>query len=134
MKPRMSELATFVAALWAIGPGRSELIPDVAGVLDLALQDIQDDLPPLIAGQLHFSETAVGVRCLELPQIVDWMQYAHLIEYDGSTFTKLRIMITEDTARMTMIDLGFMSAQYEPVAQRFYDAVKCRQSERRLCV
>jgi hypothetical protein len=73
MPRRIYDVAELVVASWRLANG-GERMPTSHGVLDRALKDLVEaeaDLPTWVLDSLTFADTRVGLRCLELPEILD---------------------------------------------------------------
>jgi len=73
-------LAELIVASWKLA-NANERIPTSHGILDRALRDLIDqdpDIPSWVKEGLTFADTRVGLRCLELPEILDRAQESFL--------------------------------------------------------
>ncbi len=113
--------ALLIAALWTIGAAEGRELPNYRGVLDSALNSIKDQLPTDVAEHLTFSVTAVGLRCLELPQIINDMQYLMLA--DISVNTSIKTCTELDQAYRMLYEQGVGLERANLLAQKFYSAV-----------
>lgn len=77
--PRQAEI---LLALATLGTGSFQLDN---GRLDRALQAMGDDLPDGLRGELSFSCGSVGLRCFELPEILNMAFYMLMATARGVT-------------------------------------------------
>lgn len=124
MNDRCPALGELVAALWAIGPGSHQKLPDEGGYVDRALANIQDKLPSSLSEALTFNVGGLGLRCLEWQGAVLFMLDSLMAESDGNTFCGVHIRLLPEEAHQLLYGLGLMSAERIELAQRFYDAVQ----------
>jgi hypothetical protein len=90
-------------------------VPLSDGRLDQALHAVQAHLPPAFQGMLLFSNTRVGFRCLDLPELIFAAQASGLLHAVGPDFTQGELTFTEDAARRLIKRLGL-----SPVAARAF--------------
>jgi hypothetical protein len=105
---RLYPLAKFLVCCWRLGGEENEPIPSFHGILDRALELARERqaLPPWVWEGLHFSDTRVGLQCLELPGILDWAQTAELAAFVSPAFQALAVKIDAPTARRLLEDMG----------------------------
>jgi len=115
--------AECLAALWCIGAGNRTLC-DVGGAPDRALFAVRDELEAMFGLRVHFYETSVGRRCVELPNILLCMQECGYAECDGGTFTSYRMCMTPEAATMALYRDGVTPSARLAVAKRFCEAVR----------
>lgn len=102
--------AEALAALWRLGGDSEAEIPLSGGGLDRALEQLSDCLEPLM-GELSFSNTAVGRRCLDLPAIIFAGQDAMVIEVRAPRFVSATACIGRDSARQAVVSHGITTAE-----------------------
>ena len=113
--------AQLIAALWTIGAAEDRHLPNYRGVLDSALNKIKDQLPTDVTENLTFSVTGIGLRCLELPQIINDMQY--LLLADIRVTSSIRIKVEADQAFAMLCEQNISRQDASQLAQEFYAAV-----------
>lgn len=97
--PTRSEQAELLIALFALGC-RGETLDLRGGVLDRTLHSVKTSLPGALSDEhLTFSVTSVGLRCLELPEILVAAQEMLLINVISPGFVSAEITIDEGSAR-----------------------------------
>ncbi len=112
--------AELFAALWTISYAGGDL-PDCHGILDRALQQILNKLPVDVSKDLNFAVTSVGLRCLELPQILNDMQYLGLA--DISISDSVAVRVGEDHAYCMLYEQGLSREKADNLAKDFYSAI-----------
>lgn len=98
-------IAELLTALWRLG-GSEERMPSSHGILDRALYDLRDSLPPSLVGDLTFSESSVGLRCLQLPTILLAAQEALLTSEPNPTYLSTQVTLDNDSARQIVVGAG----------------------------
>ena len=101
-----AESAALLAALWRLGSGGGKRIPTSHGILDRALESSFDSLPDLLKASLSFGNTAVGLRCYELPDILLAAQEALLTSEPNPTYLSTDVTLDESEARQIVISFG----------------------------
>jgi len=77
----------------------SDSIPVTGGVLDRVLEaSLAEDIFEGFIGDLHFVETAVGRRCVELSGILIWALNSEIIRYEGFGHQWIEIKISRMAA------------------------------------
>lgn len=115
----LADVAYLIVASWLLGT-RDERIPTSGGVLDRALYKVRDRLPSWAQRQLHFTTLRTGLRCSELPQILDFAQTSLLTVAPNPTYHHARIQVSEWNARDWLQELSIE----EPQAQQLGQALK----------
>lgn len=102
------DVAELLVASWKIANG-SERMPTSHGILDAALRELikaqHNDLPAWFAGGLTFADTRVGLRCLELPAILDCAQESCLTSEPNSSYVTTAIKADDIVCRSILMDL-----------------------------
>lgn len=104
------ERAELLTAIWKLGAGGS-LMPTSHGILDRAMSDRRDDLPDALMDELTFSVTGVGLRCLELPDILLAAQDAMLTSEPNPTYLSTVVTVDEEEARQTVLAYGLSTSR-----------------------
>jgi hypothetical protein len=116
------ERAELLAAIWKLG-AQDERMPTSHGILDRALSEELDKLPPELAEGLTFSVTGVGLRCLELPDILLAAQEAMLTSEPNPTYLSTIITLDSEEARQTDLSYDLSTAQAAAIGGRLREAV-----------
>lgn len=95
--------AELLVALLRLG-GMSR-IPGDSGRLDRALHGVRERLPGALS-DLSFGNGSVGLRCYELPDLLLRGQEALLLSILPPAFNDYAIELSEEDARVTMIQNG----------------------------
>jgi len=104
------ERAELLTALWRLGADGA-LMPTSHGILDRALSDKRDVLPGALVDGLTFSVTGVGLRCLELPEILLAAQEAMLTSEPNPTYLSTVVTLDEEEARQIVLSYGLSTMQ-----------------------
>lgn len=120
------QLAEFLVIAWRFG-ATEERIPTSHGILDRALLDIHDQslLPEWVANELHFTDSRVGLKCVELPEILEWAQRTQLTSSPNPSYESTAIQISESAARIIASDSG-----YEEESLKSLGKALCRSVQR----
>src|SRR5215831_8364988 len=90
-------LAELIVASWKLA-NANERIPTSHAILDRALRDLvgqASDIPSWVRESLTFADTRVGLRCLELPEILDRAQESYLTSEPNPTYVSTAVKIDE---------------------------------------
>lgn len=92
------ERAELLTALWKLGAPNIPM-PTSHGILDRALRAKRDELPDELVEGLAFSVTGIGMRCLDLPDILLAAQEALLTSEPNPTYVETRVTLDDQQAR-----------------------------------
>jgi len=98
------ELAELLIASWKLANGE-ERMPTSHGILDRALQDMVGDLPDWAKENLNFVDTRVGLRCIELPAVLDCAQESFLTSEPNYTYLRTEIKVDAEVCERMLEDL-----------------------------
>jgi hypothetical protein len=118
----MYQLAELLIASWKLANGSAQ-IPTSHGSLDRALEQLirsKNSLPSWVRENLTFANTDVGMRCLELPQVLFCAQDSLLTSEPNPTYTYSEIKIDDTGSRRLLRKLGVAP----DVATKFGHALK----------
>jgi hypothetical protein len=122
------EIAELLTALWRLGaPG--ERMPTSHGILDRALHSVWDRLPPQLREALTFSNTSVGLRCLELPAILLSAQEALLTSEPNPTYLSTDVILEEDAARQIVVGASIPTRDARAIGVALHEAVESIRTE-----
>ncbi len=116
------ERAELLAAIWKLG-AQDERMPTSHGILDRALKDELDWLPKELSEGLTFSVTGVGLRCLELPDILLAAQEAMLTSEPNPTYLSTIVTLDSEEARQTVLSYDISTADAATMGGRLREAV-----------
>ena len=116
------ERAELLAALWKLGAG-GELMPTSHGILDRALSDERSRLPFDLVEGLTFSVTGVGLRCLELPEILLAAQEAMLTSEPNPTYLSTIVTLDDEEARQIVLSHGIATRDAKEIGGSLKEAV-----------
>ena len=106
--PHLHDVAELLIASWILGgENEDDRIPTSHGILDRALElaVARGAFPPDVHNELHFVDSRVGLRCVELPEILVWAQRALLTTVPNPTYQSTQIQISPKAARRILSDL-----------------------------
>lgn len=112
MSREIYDVAEFVVASWRLANG-DQRIPTSHGILDRALHELVrsgSDIPDWVRDRLTFVDTRVGLRCLELPEILDSAQENGLTSEPNPTYVTTAIRVDNLICRRMLRDLGVSEA------------------------
>ena len=94
-------------ASWIVGDG-GDRIPACHGILGRALRSAVErgDYPDWFRDQLHFVDSRIGLRCVELPVLLDWAQRAQLTTAPGPSYRSIQVQISDRAARIIPGEFG----------------------------
>lgn len=116
------DVAELVVASWRLANGEQR-IPTSHGILDRALQELvnaETDIPDWVRDGLTFADTRVGLRCLELPEILDSAQENGLTSAPNPTYVTTAIKVDNLICRRMLRDLGVS----ETAARRWGERIR----------
>lgn len=116
------EQAELLTALWRLGADGA-LMPTSHGILDRALSEEKDALPAALVGDLTFSVTGVGLRCLELPDILLAAQEAMLTSEPNPTYLSTVVTLAEEEAKQVVLSHGLSTGEAKKIGRRLRDKV-----------
>jgi hypothetical protein len=101
------QLAQLLTSCWRISGG-TRRIPTLHGVLDRALKSVCEEggFPDWARKQLHFADSRIGLRCVELPAILEWAQRAQLTSAPNPSYETSEVQISERLAERLLDRLG----------------------------
>jgi hypothetical protein len=104
---RTRELAQLLISSWVLveGTGDNKQIPSWQGVLDRALNNLVKNraLPEWAISSLHFVDSRIGLKCVELPSILSLAQSSGLVTAPNPSYRSTQIQISPEAA-MYFID------------------------------
>jgi hypothetical protein len=94
------DIAQLLVSSWALAQPDESRIPVSHGAFDRVLKKVFDEglLPSWASDGLHFSDTRVGMRCVELPDILEWAQLGELTSAPNPTYRYAEVQVNENTA------------------------------------
>ncbi|MCZ7862728.1 hypothetical protein O9X98_15240 [Agrobacterium salinitolerans] len=106
--------AKILLALAALGSGTFRLD---GGRLDRALRHMGDDLPDGLRGELTFGCGSVGLRCYELPEILNMAYYMLMADHGPrGDHNILHSKLQEDDAREIAAQYGSTISEFTRMA------------------
>lgn len=113
------EIAEALASSWRLGDETDAMMPLGGGLLDRAVELLRE-VPYF--GDLTFSDTAVGRRCLEMPDILLAAQEIMLIEAVSPAFTHAAVKLDTVSARMMAVGLGMSTAEAAEIGRNLRES------------
>ena len=108
--PHLLDVAELLIASWILGGNEEDdRIPTSHGILDRAMELTvsRGAFPPDVRDELHFVDSRVGLRCVELPEILVWAQRALLTTVPNPTYQSTQIQISPKAACRMLSELGY---------------------------
>lgn len=101
---RLQDIAELLVASWVLSGAEGnapEPLPAPHGILDRALQQAMDAgaFPEDWAQRLHFVDSRVGLKCVELQAVIDVAQQAEFTSEPNPSYKATRIKIGSRAAR-----------------------------------
>lgn len=118
--PHLLDVAELLIASWILGGNEEDdRIPTSHGILDRALELAVERgaFPPEVRDELHFVDSRVGLRCVELPEILVWAQRALLTTVPNPTYQSTQIQISPKAARRILSDLDITDVTEESAVE-----------------
>jgi hypothetical protein len=133
--PQVYDVAELLVAAWKLANPERRM-PTSHGILDHALKDLVDNetqLPEWVRSTLTFADTRVGLRCLELPEILDGAQENGLTTEPNPTYVTTAIKVDPLICRRMLRDLRVDEAVARHLGERIRITVDAlvRQDEHR---
>ena len=120
--------AELLVALWRLG-SNADRMPTSHGILDRALDKLSHGLPGGLS-DLSFSTTGVGLRCLELPDILLAAQEALLTSEPNPTYQSTLIRLDLEDATEIAINSGLELDEARAIGRAIVEASETFISER----
>ena len=101
-------LAELIVAAWRLANGTGVRMPTSHRILDRALADLlreEPAVPSWVKDNLTFADTRVGLRCLELPTILDCAQESFLTSEPNPTYAATAIKVDDLICKRMLRDL-----------------------------
>jgi len=103
---RFQDLTEVMVASWILG-GEDERIPTFGGHFDRALRTaLEQGAFGDWGRELHFVDSRVGLRCVELPSLLNWAQRAQLTTTPDMSSSWTQVVVGARAARLMLTDLG----------------------------
>ena len=124
------DVAELLIASWILGGiDEDDRLPTSHGILDRALELAvsRGAFPPQVRDELHFVDSRVGLRCVELPEILVWAQRALLTTVPNPTYQSTQIQISPKAACQILSELGYAkddATEWGSLLRRAIDEVR----------
>ena len=98
---RFQEIAELLVASWVLSHEKSAEPLPPADVLDRALQNVTEDgaFPDWLRSSLHFVDSRVGLRCVELESVLNAAQRAEFTSDPNPSYSATDLKIGPRAAR-----------------------------------
>jgi len=106
---RIHDAAQLLVASWLLsGEDVTSSIPSSHGLLDRALQQAVEScaFPEWMRRDLHFTDSRIGLQCVELPSVLDWAQRSELTAAPNPSYQSVQTQISPRVARRLLRQLG----------------------------
>jgi hypothetical protein len=121
------DLAMDLIALLFLG-GERRVFPDHGGTLDRALQDCSGQLSDDLNSSLTFSQTNVGLRCNQLPQILHAAVEIGLIDWSGFSMNNFTLKLNRESARLNAVRANSSTADFEARGKRLVALIEAEEA------
>jgi hypothetical protein len=120
------DAAEIIVAAWRLA-NPTVKIPTSHGILDIALRAMveEEGVPKWFTDHLTFADTRIGIRCLELPAILDCAQESCLTSEPNPTYVTTAVKVDEVVCRRILRDFGIAEAD----ARRWGQALRSAADE-----
>lgn len=100
------DTSELLIASWILS-GDDDRIPTSHGILDRALEAAAEDeaCPIWVREQLHFVDSRIGLKCVELPLLLVWAQRAQFACASNPSDQSIQVQISSKAARRILRDL-----------------------------
>ena len=117
-------LAELLVVAWKLSDA-GDRIPTSHGILDKALKTLEESssMPAWAKKHLHFSNSRVGLQCIELPDILEWAQKSQLTSAPNPSYETMQIQISTLVAESFAEDLEIDSGELLKFGREFVEAV-----------
>lgn len=118
-------LAELLVVAWRLGTD-SDRIPTSHGILDRALRSVHgaDALPKWAVDELHFTDSRVGLQCVELPAILEWAQRSQLTTAPNPSYESAQVQISPWLAESMVDDLDLTMDELKSLGGHLAKAVE----------
>lgn len=123
------DLAMDLIALLFLG-GERRTFPDHGGTLDRALEDCQGQLSDELNSALTFSQTNVGRRCNQLPQILHAAVEIGLIDWSGFSMNNFTLKLNRESARLNAVRANSSTADFEVRGKRLVALIEAEEASK----
>lgn len=123
------DLAMDLIALLFLG-GDRRTFPDHGGVLDRALQDGLGQLSDDLDSTLTFTQTNVGLRCNQLPQILHAAVEIGLIDWSGFSMNNFTLKLTRESARLNAVRANSSTTEFEARGKRLVALIEAEETSK----
>ena len=123
------DLAMDLIALLFLG-GNRRTFPDHGGTLDRALEDSRGHLSDELNSALTFSQTTVGRRCNQLPQILHAAVEIGLIDWSGFSMNNFTLKLNRESARLNAVRANSSTAEFEARGKRLVALIDAEEASK----
>lgn len=102
------DAAQLLVACWSLGEDDRLPLPTSHAILDHALKSSVEEeaFPEWFRRALHFTDSRIGLQCVELPAMLDWAQRAELTSAPNPSYQRAELRISQRAARALLRDLN----------------------------
>ena len=93
-------------------------IPTSHGILDRAIQDALQYFPDWARAQIHMADSRIGLRCVELPDILGWAQAAELTTSPNPYYRETELNTSAHVARVLVGRLGMIESDAKLLGEK----------------
>lgn len=99
-------------------------IPTSHGILDRAIQEAMSYFPEWAQAQIHIADSRVGLRCVELPDILGWAQAAELTTSPNPYYRETELNTSPHVARILIRRLGMPEEDARLLGQKLLQRIE----------
>jgi len=101
----------------------SQRIPTSHGLLDKAIHKALPRFPRWASEQIHMSDSRIGLRCVELPEILGWAQAAELTTAPNPYYRETELNASPYVAEVLLRRLGVSTAEAQSIGEEILQSL-----------
>jgi hypothetical protein len=104
-------------------------IPTSHGLLDKAIQNSLQRFPAWAREEIHMADSRIGLRCVELPEILGWAQAAELTSAPNPYYREMELSASPYVARVLLKRLGVEPDDARLLGQEILQSIESGKKE-----
>ena len=123
---RAYDVAQLLVSSWQVAG--NDRLPTSQGLLDKALKAAVDQgtLPEWAVRELHFADSRTGLRCIELPTILELAQNGELTSAPNPSYTFADLKVSDRVARVFLRQLGVSLEMAQNLGRLLSETIKAQ--------